>query len=134
MSQENVELVRRYVEAFNRADVEACIELLHAETEADVSRAAGPYAGIYRGVKAVRGLMESYFEAWEALRWEPDSFAQPAEGCVVMPFHASGRGKGSGIEVDAQAATIWTVRGGKISRVQLFPTEREALETLGLSE
>ena len=134
MSQENVELVRRYVEAFNRADVEACVELSHPQTEADVSRATGPYAGVYRGAEAVRGLLESYFEAWEALRWEPNSFAQPTEGCVVMPFHASGRGKGSEIEVDAHAATIWTVRGGKISRIQLFPTEREALEAAGLSE
>jgi ketosteroid isomerase-like protein len=42
MSQENVEIVRRYVEAFNRADVEACLDLSHPETEADVSRATGP--------------------------------------------------------------------------------------------
>jgi ketosteroid isomerase-like protein len=134
MSQENVEVVRRYVEAFNRADVEACVELSDPQTEADVSRAAGPYAGIYRGAEAIRGLLESYFEAWEPLRWEPRSFMEPEDGCVVMPFHASGRGKGSGIEVDAQAAAIWTVRDGKISRMQLFPTERAALEAVGLSE
>jgi len=129
-----VEVVRRYVEAFNRADVEACLELSHPQTEADVSRAAGPYAGIYRGAEAIRGLLETYFEAWEPMRWEPQSFAEPEEGCVVMPFHASGRGKGSGIEVHTQAAAIWTLRGGKISRMQLFSTEREALEAAGLSE
>ena len=134
MSQENVDVVRRYVEAFNGADVEACVDLWHPEVEVDVSRAAGPYAGIYRGATVIRGLLESYFEAWEPLRWEPERFEEPEEGCVVMPFHASGRGRGSGVEVDAQAAAIWTVRGGKISRMQLFPTEREAFEAVGLSE
>src|SRR5688500_10475024 len=112
MSQEDVEIVRRYVDSFNRADVEACLQLSDPRTEADVSHAAGPYAGIYHGVEAVRGLLESYFEAWQPLRWEPASFSEPEDGCVVMPFRASGRGRGSGVEVDAEAAAIWSVRGG----------------------
>jgi ketosteroid isomerase-like protein len=134
MSQEDVEIIRRWVEGFNRADIEACMELAHPQAEVDVSRAAGPYAGVYRDREAIRGLLEGYFDAWESLVWQPERFIQHDNGCIIMPFVVSGRGAASGIPVETRAAVAWTVRDQKVIRMQLFDSEHEALEAVGLSE
>jgi len=42
------------------------------------------------------------------------------------------RGKTSGIEIAARGATLWTLRGEKISRVKLFQTKEEALEAVAV--
>jgi ketosteroid isomerase-like protein len=124
--------VRRWVEAFNRADIEALMNFAHPHAEIDVSRAAGPYAGIYQDPESLRRLLESYFDAWESLVWQPERFIQGDEECIVMPFHASGRGSTSGIQVETRATVVWTIRDRKVLRMQLFNSEAEALEAAGL--
>jgi ketosteroid isomerase-like protein len=126
MSSECVEVVRHFVDAFNRADIESCLAVVDAENETDVSRAAGPYAGVYRGPDAVRKLLEGYFEAWEFLVWKPEHFLEPENGRVVMPFQASARGIGSGVEVEARAVVVFRVRERKILKMTLFNSEEEA--------
>jgi hypothetical protein len=49
MSQENVEVVKRSVEAFGRGDVDAFLGDLGDDVEIDMSEARGPYRGVYRG-------------------------------------------------------------------------------------
>ena len=49
-------------------------------------------------------------------------------------IHHSGRGKLSQIEIDQHFAMVWTLRGGRAVRMDLYPTRDEALEALGLSE
>jgi hypothetical protein len=45
-----------------------------------------------------------------------------------------GRGKGSGVEVEAPYALLYDVRWGKITRLTMFPTQEAALEAAGLRE
>ena len=49
MSQENVEVVRRHVEAWNRCDLMTLSALWRSDGEIDWSRARGPLKGVYRG-------------------------------------------------------------------------------------
>jgi hypothetical protein len=44
------------------------------------------------------------------------------------------RGRGSGVQVDATAAQIWTITDGKARRIKLFQSKAEALEAAGLRE
>src|SRR6266545_3699074 len=53
MSQENVELVKRSVEAFNRGDIDAFLKDMADDAELDLSRARGPYRGVHRGREGV---------------------------------------------------------------------------------
>jgi ketosteroid isomerase-like protein len=43
---------------------------------------------------------------------------------------ARGRGKGSGIDMEARGAMLWTLQEGKIVRVKMFQTKEEALEAV----
>jgi ketosteroid isomerase-like protein len=46
----------------------------------------------------------------------------------------TGKGKGSGVEVEASFAGVWTVREGRVVRWDLYSNQDEALEAAGLSE
>jgi ketosteroid isomerase-like protein len=49
MSQENVEVVKRAIDALNRRDTEARRTFLAPDVELDWSESRGPASGIYRG-------------------------------------------------------------------------------------
>jgi ketosteroid isomerase-like protein len=97
MSQENVEIVRRVFDARNRGDAEAAIACADPDIEFDFSTSPGPWAGIHRGVEAIRQLWEEAAEAFAEFSWEPEEFIEVGDAVVVpMRFHF--RGLGSGVE------------------------------------
>jgi ketosteroid isomerase-like protein len=58
MSQENVEIVQRHIEAWNRRDLTTWLALFRSDAEIDLSRARGPFKGVYRG----RGKQEAFWD------------------------------------------------------------------------
>jgi ketosteroid isomerase-like protein len=134
MSQENVEIVRRVYEAFNREGLDAAFEHLHPDFEYDLSAAIGPYAGMYSGRETVRKMLEDLFSAWEYMHVEPEDFIDVGDDRVLVPTRGRGRGKGSGIEIEGRPSAIWTVRDGQLIRGAVFNDRAEALEAAGLSE
>jgi uncharacterized protein len=133
MSPENVELVRRGMEAFARGDMAAVLELLAPDV--DVTSDAlglsggGNYLGHEGFVRATREAME----AFEDYRIDAEEFIDAGADVVVL-VHISGRGRGSGIPVDMRLAHVWTVRGGKGVRARTFENKEAALEAVGLRE
>ena len=60
------------------------------------------------------------------LRAEPYEFIDTGAHVVVLN-RASGRGRGSGAEVSADAATVWTIEDGKIMSLVLYWDSAKAL-------
>ena len=131
MSQENVEIVRAAIHAWNRGDWEAALKDAAPSFEFDFSRSVGPGRAVY-SLDQMRGYFHEFVEPWESLRLEADEFIEAGEH-VVMPntLHAKGR---DGIEVQARAAWVWTIRDGSIARLCFYQERQEALEAVGLSE
>jgi hypothetical protein len=46
--------------------------------------------------------------------------------------HLQGKGKGSGVEVDAYGAQLWTLRDGRVVRVKGYQSKDEALGAVEL--
>ena len=67
-------------------------------------------------------------------RYEVERLTDLGSGAVLAVVLETGRGKGSGAPVDRSYANLYTVIDGKIARMTMFPTEREALEAAGLEE
>jgi ketosteroid isomerase-like protein len=131
MSQENVELVRAAIEAYNRGDLESVLTAAPPDFEIDLSRAAGPLHGVYR-LDQVRQFRDEFAESWQSIRIEPHEFID-AGADVVVPWtmHLIGR---DGIEVQARVTWTWTIRDGNIERLCMYQERQEALEAVGLSE
>jgi ketosteroid isomerase-like protein len=134
MSRENVEVVRRILDAINRGDVDAAIESASEDFEADWSNSRGLLSGIHRGRDEARESLKAFLEPWESLRWEPEELIELEDDRVLTVSHIRMRGRGSGVEVSASGASIWTIRHGKAAAMKLYQSKAEALEAAGLRE
>jgi ketosteroid isomerase-like protein len=134
MSQENVEVVQRAVEAYRRGDLDAFLEEVDDDVEFDFSGVRGPYRGVYRGREGVRQLITAFREAWASIT--PLSTEYIAmEDTVVLAARARFEGRGSGIEVTGGGmGAVCTLRDGKIVRYQQLQTRAEALQAAGVRE
>jgi ketosteroid isomerase-like protein len=131
MSQENVEIVRAAIDAFNERDWDAALKDAAPGSEVDLSRAVGPVHGVYR-LDQVRGFIDDLAESWESLRLEAHEFVEAGKH-VVVPWTVHVRGR-DGIEVSARVTWVWTFRDRAIERMCMYQEWQEALEAVGLSE
>jgi ketosteroid isomerase-like protein len=97
VSRENVELVRRHYEAWNRGDVDMVVAVFAPNIEWH-GHPRLPEPGPYRGRDQVKRWMEQFREAWGELMAEPVELLD-AGNSVVTLVHMTGRGRGSGVEV-----------------------------------
>jgi ketosteroid isomerase-like protein len=132
MSQENVEIVKRGIAAYNQRDYEALLELGHPDMELDWSRSLGLEARVYQGQERVLGFYEHYFDTFEEVDLQPDRFIESGDW-VVVPNTAYLRGR-DGIETVARATFAFEVHGGLITRHCLYQELQEALEAVGFTE
>ena len=65
---------------------------------------------------------------------EPREFIDAGEGVVIAVVDMTGRGKGSGAPLDAQAFFVCELDAGLIVRDRAFTSRSQALEAAGLSE
>jgi ketosteroid isomerase-like protein len=131
MSQENVEVVRSAYEAFARGDFETALELFHPDIEwHDPDRPGG---GTYHGHEGLIRNLEEWLEGWEEFRLEPEEFLEAGDQVVVL-VRQSGRGKGSGVEIEAPLAQTYRVHEGKVVWARTYASREEALKAAGMSE
>ena len=132
MSQENVELTRRVLGAFNRADLDAYVALMDEDVEV-VPRMVGRLGQTVRGHEGIRRWWKDLFEV------VPDLTVEVGEvrdfGDVTLVRTTYGR---HGASSEAPIATTnWLSlrwRAGKCVFWISKPTEDEALEAVGLRE
>ena len=126
---ENVEAVRRVMDAINRGEFDAAVANFSETFELDFSNSRGPMSGIYRGRGEAKDFLTSFWEPWESVKFDPHEEIRELENGLVLTVNAvRGRGSGSGAEVTAVGATLWTIRSGKILAAKLYQSKDEALE------
>jgi ketosteroid isomerase-like protein len=134
MSHENVEYVRRVYALLDQGD-EAVWDLAPPGFVLDFSRRQMDPAVIH-GRDVVRAWIErEVAEAWEGGRtgWQPEELIDAGDRVVAF-IRTSGRGKASGVTVEAYVWNVWTFRDGKPAEWTYFGDDRAgALEAAGLS-
>ena len=71
------------------------------------------------------------------MRVEADEYRELDDERVLVLVHWSGRGKTSGLELAqmrAKGASLFHIRGGKVTRLVLYLDGKLGLEALGLRE
>ncbi len=132
MSRENVENMRRGMDAWNRGDLDGWLAGFAPEGELHTT---GRFAdrGVYRG----RAGLERY---WTEIRADieevklsvPDVRAIGDK--VFWAVTGRGRGKRSGVPMEAPLWFVATYRDGVAVRVETYGDSAEALEAAGLRE
>jgi len=126
MSQTDVKNLKAGFDAYNDGDFERLLELWEEDVEID---------GLLVG-KSLRGKVEA--RNWlvpEAIdqRGEPIEF-RDVGGRVLVTCDWHIHGRGSGVDVDTRLYFLFTMRAGKVARLEAFGEEQAALEAAGLPE
>jgi ketosteroid isomerase-like protein len=131
MSEENVEIVRKGVEDWNRGDLDAIVEVWDEDV---VLRAAeGWPERVYYGKDQVRSFYEGYAET-VGRESVIEDLIDAGENIVVARFRARLSGQESGLEGDMRFSQVTTSRKGKTVLIEYFWDHQEALEAAGLRE
>ncbi len=134
MSQENVEIVRRTVEAILRGEWEQAAQLLDPDAEGHGTVGGLSEGTVMRGIAQFRQSFEQEdAEAWDERRLEAEEFLDAGDRVVVL-VREFRRGRGSGIELETNTAVVFEVRDGRVVRIQGYMDRAEALEAAGLRE
>jgi ketosteroid isomerase-like protein len=131
VSQENVQIVRAGLDAYNRRDLDALLEHAAPDFVFDLSRAIGPQRGVYE-LDQFRAWVTDLWATFEVHQFEPHEFIDAGEH-VVVPVTAHARGR-DGVEATADTASVYTFRDGAVTRISMYQGRQEALEAVGLSE
>jgi ketosteroid isomerase-like protein len=129
MSEENVQLFRRGLAAWNERDFGAIVEMCHPDVEWTFSDRLPDTTGDIRGRHAVSDFLARFTEDWVEISISADQVIDAGDDVVAdVRFVAKGR---DGTEVSMQFIHVWTTRNGQIVRFRGYPTLAEALEAVG---
>ena len=134
MSQENVEVVRRWWDGFNNTGMpplSLCDERIEIRNPPDF-----PVRGAFHGHQGVRDWVDQVWEAFDNVSVEAEEIIDVTDDgeTVVMLLRARGTAHHTRIEMEFPWAAIWTIRDGKLLLAQGYLSRSKALEAAGLSE
>jgi ketosteroid isomerase-like protein len=132
----------------SKQDVQVVLDQFAATNERDFPRAMSHYAddvvllvhpdafiehGTFEGREAVGQWFANWFTTFEpGYHFDIKETRDLGELVFLSALHR-GRGRASGIEVSGETGYLYTVRDGKVVRVELYATPAEALAAAGVS-
>ncbi len=134
MASANLDLVCSIYAAWERGDYSSA-EWAHPEIE--YVAADGPAPGRSTGLAAMAEGFRDWLSAWEEWRVEAEEYRELDGERVLVLFHFSARGKTSGLEVGeiwTKGASLFHLRGGKVTRLVQYFDRAKALEAVGRRE
>jgi ketosteroid isomerase-like protein len=123
VSRENVEIVSRFL----------LVDIDEALTYADAGIVWNPIEeSPTQGHDEVRASLARWKGEWDDYQLAAEEFVDRGDR-VVVTVRLGGRGRGSGVEIGARFYDVYTLRDGKIVRMDQFAERSEAFEAVGPS-
>jgi len=130
MSQENVELVRNGIAAWNQRDAELWLSYAAPEIEWLPAGPAAVESSVYRGYDECASGFAAVWETWDVFELH-ESEVRDLGDSVLWLGRVKMRGSASQVELDQEFAVHSLVRDGKVTRTLTFLSWQEALEAVG---
>lgn len=131
MSEESVRIVMQMYEAYLAGDVDSALAYFHPDVAADFS-VRGDTAPT-EGRDALSETVATWVSTWDDYS-ERITDVRDIGNTVCVIATQTGRGKGSGVEIETTWGQLYTVQNGLITSVTMYASPTEALEAAGLSE
>ena len=130
----------------DQADAQRLLEQLYAATSSGDGDRVRPLlspefefefdsveAHAYCGVDGFCAAVEDWRDAWDEYQSDLDACFVVDEYAVAI-LHIRGRGKGSGVDFEAQRADVWRLGDGKLRAFRRFSDRAAALASLAETE
>jgi ketosteroid isomerase-like protein len=107
-----------------------------ADTEIEWIFADGPNPGRWTGVSGMAESLRNFLSAWEGFHAVADEYRELDDERVLVLTKYRGRGKKSGLELEqmgAKGATLYHLRGGKVTRLVFYFDRERAFADLGVT-
>jgi ketosteroid isomerase-like protein len=147
VSQQDVDVVRGLLAPFEAGDIipifrdeavaaamiEATADLFTDDFECvfvrqDLGRST------YRGVEGLRAAWLDWLAPWESYHAEVEQVIDLGDGRVLVLNRDHARPKDTEAEVSFPGAPVWTVRDGRVARIEFYWNRADGLAAAGLSE
>jgi ketosteroid isomerase-like protein len=133
MSEENLEMVRRGFDAYERGDLDAAVTDFASDCEFVPTGALPGGRGVYQGPEGYKRYIGWITDEFEDAHVDVNDLTDAGDR-VLASLTLRGRGRQSGAATTWDLWHVWTVRDGRFVRGQAFTSKTEALEAAGLSE
>lgn len=111
-------LVRAVYRAIGARDYEAGFALLSEDFEWSEPK-SGLLGGTYRGSAEVGVALEAQLEVFDRFEVEPEAIVVLGDR-VAVDVRQRVRGGASGAEVEVRIGHLWRVKGGKVTKLEVF--------------
>jgi ketosteroid isomerase-like protein len=133
MSQENIEALRPVYAEWGRGNWKPRFDVYADDMEWGWSdEFPDSLEGVSADPELASSRLRAWLSPWEDWRCEAEEFVSNGDFVVVLTRY-TGRGKGSGATVDTRGAHLWTLRDGKVRRLEVFSSRDRALAAAGLA-
>lgn len=124
---EPLEKLRQLYEEWSQGDFSR-LEIWDESVEMDTFGMVEPMKA--SGVDDVRAQLAGWLSAWELpLRIEAEDFLESGDRILAL-VRWKGRGKESGVEMEASGAHLWTFRAGLVVRFDVYRDREDARAAL----
>jgi ketosteroid isomerase-like protein len=130
MSQANVEIVRRWLWAFEQDD-DAFRRLTHPEIE------WAPFEEnhtVFHGLDGAMQIRSGWLDSWSEHDMDIEEVLDGPGEDVMASLHLHARGAGSGVDVDVRLHGHFKIRDGRVAYLYEYQDRAEALEAVGLAD
>jgi ketosteroid isomerase-like protein len=117
---DNERVVSEAFLAYNSREIDRLQDMLAADAEAHIAQPL-VNAGTWRGRAGFREMVDSWTEAFESQTNTVVGMEHPDAHNVIADVHQVGVGAGSGVPVEMRIAYLFEIRGGKVTRLGLYP-------------
>jgi ketosteroid isomerase-like protein len=133
MSQENVEIVRRLIEAWSDHDRAAMAKYLHPDAvfHSAITNVVGE---TFQGRDQILAVFDRWEQEWSEIRWEVDEYIDVDDFRVVTLHRVIATGRASGIETVRELGGLLEFRDGLVVSQWIYLDRKDALEAAGLAE
>jgi ketosteroid isomerase-like protein len=135
MSQENVELVRRNFELWDRGADDELARQIAPDVEWHHNVGVGtPLEGIYRGRGQVLELFNAIRDSFGVAIYELEEVRELSSTEILALGHLRLEGRGSGAAVATPFGAVMEIVDGLVVRQRFWTDQSKALEAAGLRE
>lgn len=131
MSRGNADRARKIYALLSRRDVDSVLDFFAPEFEVDWSRSMSGMKGVYTDREEVgTAWLDHWVDPWEWMELEVVEATELDDDTVICITHVRMRGRGSGAEVEATGAALWTFADGLVTGSVLYQSREDAMAAL----